>query len=65
MAVPGEADCDQASSSSDEAGHRPIAFSGAPEEGLELLANHGVQRDLFRPASEGGVYQIGEVKARS
>ncbi len=35
----------------DEAGHRVIAFSGAREEGLELLANDGVQLGLFRAAS--------------
>ena len=34
----------------DEAGHGPIAFSGAREEGLELLANDGVQHGLFGAA---------------
>ena len=34
-----------------EAGHRAIAFSGPREEGLQLLANNGVQRGLFRAAS--------------
>ncbi len=34
-----------------EAGHRTIAFPGAREEGLELLANDGVQHGLVRAAS--------------
>ncbi len=35
----------------DEAGRRMIAFAGAREEALELLANHRVQIRLFRAAS--------------
>ena len=35
----------------DESGHRSIAFSGAREEGLELLANDGVQHGFVRAAS--------------
>ena len=35
----------------DEAGHWTVAFAGAREEGLELLADDSVQHGLVRAAS--------------